>query len=266
MRARRLYRKLTGRKTPFDPYELSTPRIHQAVLLAIQAVKKDLTGDHLDVGSGGGQLLRLIASHYPVTSFACDRTDQLMETPNQKVQIADLNHEPLPYEANQFSLVTCVEIIEHIENFRSLVREMCRVLKPGGLIVISTPNILNIRSRLRFFSSGFYNLFGPLTNDQPQHTAVGHITPVNWFYLAHALFGAGFENLRVSVDKYQRRSIPAYALLTGPIRLMNMSVYRRDANKYRTVSTENSWAVQMMNSRDLLLGRTLIVNATKRCE
>ena len=267
MRARQLYRKLTGRRIPFDPCELSTPRIHQAVLDAIATSGVKPTGNHLDIGSGGGQLLRLIASRYPVNSFACDYTDRLMEIAGQQVEIVDLNRQALPYSDNRFSLVTCVETIEHIENFRGLLREIHRILQPGGLAAISTPNILNLRSRLRFLSSGFYNLFGPLSaQDGPNFSTLGHITPLNWFYLAHALVRTGFENLRVSIDKYQRRSIPAYVLLALPIRLMSRAVYRRDEKKYCSLSEKNAWAVRMMNSRDLLLGRTLIVTATKRRE
>jgi len=87
--------------------------------------------------------------------------------------------------------------------------------------VISTPNILNLRSRLRYFSSGFYNLFGPLASEDSRLPGPrGHISPVNWFYLAHALASAGFQNVGAAVDKYQRRSIPAFILFLIPIRLM----------------------------------------------
>ena len=91
----------------------------------------------------------------------------------------------------------------------------------------------------------------------------GHITPVNWFYLAHALVSSGFQKIRATVDKYQRRSIPAFVFLAIPIRLMNLKVHRRDARKYQTLNDDNRWAVRLMNSRDLLLGRTLIVCARK---
>jgi len=36
------------------------------------------------------------------------------------------------------------------------------VLKPNGLMVVTTPNVLNMKSRLRYLVSGFANLFGPL--------------------------------------------------------------------------------------------------------
>ena len=124
MRARAVYRKLTGRKIPFDPCELSTPRIHQAVLEAIAASGARPSGSHLDIGSGGGQLLRLIGARYPVKSFACDYTDQLMALAGQEVQLADLNREPLPYASNQFSLVTCIETIgAHREFSRDSARD-----------------------------------------------------------------------------------------------------------------------------------------------
>ena len=263
MSARRFFRKLAGRKLT-SLYELSTPEIHRAVLSAIEASGTPLSGHCLDIGSGGGQLLRLIAARYRLTPYACDYLEGLMETPGQKVAVVDLNHQALPYPNDQFALITCVETIEHLESFRGLIREIYRVLKPGGLAVISTPNVLNLRSRLRYFSSGFYNLFGPLALEETRTPGPrGHITPVNWFYLAHALLSAGFQNVRPTIDKYQRRSIPAFVLFSIPIRLMDWTVQRRDARKYQTLNDKNLWSVRLMNSRDLLLGRTLIVTATK---
>ena len=132
-----------------------------------------------------------------------------MKVEGQNVQIADLDRDRLPYEDGQFDLVTCVEVIEHVENFRAVVREVFRILRPGGVAVFTTPNVLNMRSRLRYLSSGFYNLFGPVLLDRPdvRPGARGHISPINFFYLAHAFASAGFRDLTVSVDKYQRRSI-----------------------------------------------------------
>jgi hypothetical protein len=46
-------------------------------------------------------------------------------------------------------------------------------------------------------------------------------------------------------------------------RLMDRVVHRRGAAKYQTINDQNRWAVRLVNSRDLLLGRTLIVTATK---
>ena len=161
------------------------------------------TGDHLDVGSGTGELLRLVRAHYPFRSFACDYTDKLAEVAGLEIDIVDLNRQMLPYGDNRFALVTCIETIEHLENYRQVVREIYRVLQPGGVAVFSTPNILNLRSRLRYLSSSFYNLFGPLAPDETDvRSTRGHINPVSWSYLSHALLSAGFRDLKVTIDKY----------------------------------------------------------------
>jgi len=265
MRSRRIFQRLAGRIRRRSGSELSPPLIHRAVLSAVEnARRREIVGDHLDIGSGTGELLRAFGARYPLRSFACDYTDRLMETPEQDVAVVDLNRAPLPFADNRFALVSCIETIEHLENFRGLVREIYRVLQPGGLAVISTPNILNLRSRLRYLSSGFYNLFGPVAADERDvHFTRGHISPINWFYLAHALQGAGFSNLRITIDKYQRRSFVVFPFFYVLIHAGNFIVYRRDSKKYRTLTQQNTAAVRAMNSLDLLLGRTLIVTAIK---
>jgi ubiquinone/menaquinone biosynthesis C-methylase UbiE len=258
-------RKLRGKRPRSGKGGLSTPKIHQGVLRAVERVAPpEFQGDHLDIGSGKGELLTLLAGRYPLRSVACDYTHHLMEKPHQKVEIVDLNREPLPFADNRFALVTCTETIEHLENYWGIIREIYRVLRPGGLAVLSTPNILNLRSRLRYLSSGFYNLFGPVMPDEREiHSPRGHINPVSWFYLANALLSTGFADLGFSVDKYQRRSFLAFPFLIGPIRLSNRIVRRREVKKYHSMDEQNAPMVRAMNSTDLLLGRTLIVTAKK---
>jgi SAM-dependent methyltransferase len=264
---RKVYRKIFGKKIPRrrEISELSTSSIHRAVLGAIAGANAgSYDGDHLDVGSGTGDLLRLVRSHYPLRSFGCDYTDKLAQVPGTELDVVDLNRQPLPYSNDRFALVTCVETIEHLENYRQVIGEIYRVLRPGGVAIFSTPNILNLRSRLRYLSSGFYNLFGPLAPDEPEiHSTRGHINPVSWFYLSHALLSAGFRDLKVTVDKYQRRSLLAFPFIIGPMLASNWIVYLRDKNIYGTLDERNSWIVRAMNSPDLLLGRTLIVTGIK---
>ena len=268
MRLRRVVKKLLGRlgrRKGERPSELSTPTIHGAILRAIQnAAPAGIAGDYLDVGSGAGELLTFIQARYDLRSFACDYTDRLMRVRDQPVAIVDLNSQPLPYEENRFTLVTCAETIEHLERYRETIREIYRVLKPGGITVITTPNILNLRSRIRYLTFGFASLFGPLSiGRRDVHSPRGHVNPVSWFYLAHALLETGFVDLQLAVDHYQRRSVLSYILLLLPIRLAAARAYRRESEKYRTIDAQNDWLVRSMNSRDILLGRTLIVTARK---
>ena len=273
MRPKRILRKLKGKgagggagKKRGGFQEFSTSAIHDAILRAVEkAAPSGLTGDYLDIGSGKGELLTLLANRYPeLRSFACDCTDELMQREKQKVVLVDLNQQPLPFADKRFDLVTCSETIEHLEDYWRVLREIFRVLRPGGLAVFTTPNILNLRSRFRFFSTGFYNLFGPLMPDEKDvYSPRGHITPVSWFYLANALLSIGFDDLDMTVDKYQRKSLLPFAFLIVPIRLSNRIALRREAKKYLSVGERNRSTVRAINSTDLLLGRTLIVRARR---
>jgi ubiquinone/menaquinone biosynthesis C-methylase UbiE len=144
VRTRRVSKKLQkifGRKRRREISELSTSGIHQAVLRAIATAPALPTSGDLDVGSGTGELLRLVGAHYPFRSFGCDYTDKLLCVPGAEIHTVDLNREPLPHSDNRFALVTCIETVEHVENYREVVREIYRVLQPGGVAVFSTPNI-----------------------------------------------------------------------------------------------------------------------------
>ena len=104
----------------------------------------------------------MFRTHYSFRLFGCDYTDKLTQVAGLQIDIVDLNRQPLPYADNRFALMTCIETIEHLENYRQVIREIYRVLQPGGVAIFSAPNIPNLRSRLRYLSSGFYDLFGLL--------------------------------------------------------------------------------------------------------
>ena len=246
--------------------KLSTPAIHRAVLRAIEPAAAAVRGgDYLDVVAGAGGLLARVRDRFGVgATCACDYTESLMELPGQRVDVADLNREPLPYADGRFALVTCVETIEHLEHYRETVREVFRVLRPGGRAVFTTPNVLNLKSRLRYLTTGFANLFGPLAvREGAIHDTGGHINPVGWFYLAHALLDAGFVGPEASVDRWQRSAYVPFTLLYLPVRALAAAAWRKEGRKFKTLTPANRPLVARLNSPDLLLGRTLVVAATK---
>jgi len=99
-------------------------------------------------------------------------------------------------------------------------------------------------------------------DEQEIHSPAGHINPVAWPYLAHALLRAGFVDIELTVDKYQRRSLWVLLVLLS-VQLAGWRAYRRELKKYLTINEKNDWIVRKMNSFDVLLGRTLIVRARK---
>lgn len=128
---------------------MGTPRIYSTTMELVRPEATGRTGlKHLDIGAGAGQLVDMFKREFSASSWVCDYTDKLMRTPGQRVDIANLNSEGLPYDSNHFDIVTATEVVEHLEHYRETLREIYRVLRPGGFAVISTPNILNLKSRL----------------------------------------------------------------------------------------------------------------------
>jgi ubiquinone/menaquinone biosynthesis C-methylase UbiE len=247
------------------PRIMATERIYQTVLgmAATYAAAKPLRC-HLDVGAGTGRLIELFRQRFQTESSACDYTGQLMKLPGQKVDIANLNHEKLPYPDGAFDIITATEVVEHLEDYRNVLRELYRVLKPGGLCILSTPNILNLNSRLRFLWFGYWNLFGPLpVKNSALYSTGGHINPVSYFYLAHSLLDAGFSNVNFRVDKFQRSALSKLLFWFLPIKIFGALAWRREVSRFKTINADNAPLVEAINSIPMLLGRTIVVAATR---
>ena len=220
--------------------------------------------DYLDIGPGHGSLIKKLKGKFDFNVTACDYTDTLMTLPGQKVDIVNLNEQALPYPDASFDIVTATEVIEHLEDFRRIVREIYRVLKPGGICILSTPNILNLNSRLRFLSFGFWNLFGPLpVRNSALYSTGGHINPVSWFYVAHAMLDAGLSEVTPHIDRVQRSSLVKLVFLYPFIKLFAEIAMWRERTRYKTIDNENEPLVRTMNSFSLFVGRTVIARGIK---
>lgn len=242
--------------------ELSTDKILGKV--ADVAAGIGVKGRHLDIGSGTGALIALLKARLGLSSSACDYTGTLMKVPGQAVEIANLNDDALPYADDSFNLVTCTEVIEHLENYHRILREMFRVARPGGWVILTTPNVLNLLSRTRYLTFGFASLFGPLPVHRAERfSTVGHITPISYFYLAHALAEIGFTDIRLDFDKYQRSSWWRLVLLWPLIAWSSWRGRRLERHRFKTLDASNEAIVMELNSVRMLLGRTIVVAARK---
>ena len=111
---------------------------------------------------------------------------------------------PLPFPDNHFDHVFSIEGIEHFENPWTFTRELCRVLKPGGRLYISTPNTFSVDARLKYLVSGYFPRFRPLMQEpdkvmvQPIDDA--HISPIYFWQLHYFLMQGDVSIQNISAN------------------------------------------------------------------
>jgi len=172
----------------------------------------------------------------------------------------DLNQK-FPIEDDEYDFVSCIEGIEHLQDQFRFVRECHRVLRAGGRLVLSTPNILNLASRLKYLLSGFYSLVPRPINESSLVPVFDHINPVTYYQLRYMLHTQGFRITEVTTDLI-RRSAAALYFLRPLIRLYSIRTMRKESDPQQREA--NREIRRIMTSATVLLGRTLIVVADKK--
>jgi 2-polyprenyl-3-methyl-5-hydroxy-6-metoxy-1,4-benzoquinol methylase len=122
----------------------------------------------LEFGSGVGNFLKFLrAQRFKNDLTGADIMSRPGGLPDDVKWIeADLNH-PIALPDGSFDLIVAIEVIEHLENPRAAVREMARLLTPGGLLVLTTPNQESLRSLLSVVVQGHFVAF--TGNNYPAH-------------------------------------------------------------------------------------------------
>jgi len=128
----------------FEPYSGKLSYVRAlARLLARYGVP---SGRVLDVGSGFGFFLRALeeAGYEPygmeVSAYARERAAEYTGAPI----VTQSAESEFPFESNHFDAITMFDVIEHIADYRSLLAECRRTLRPGGRILIATPSAHSI--------------------------------------------------------------------------------------------------------------------------
>lgn len=114
--------------------------VFQRSKLAYVEAAKRVEGHILEIGTGTGYGVDIIAPHAEryVTIDKC-RSVELGQMPSN-VEFLQCAVPPLPFEDASFDYVVSFQVIEHIKRDKEFVKEVYRVLKPGGKFIVSTPN------------------------------------------------------------------------------------------------------------------------------
>jgi SAM-dependent methyltransferase len=116
--------------------------LHQRLLKPYVVAGQWIKGDLLEVGCGEGRGIQYILPH--VRSYwAIDKIASAVESLRLRFPTAHLvagNLPPLPYPDASFDSVVSFQVIEHIQDDVLFLKEIHRVLRPGGVALITTPN------------------------------------------------------------------------------------------------------------------------------
>lgn len=109
--------------------------------LAIRVVEKGKR--LLDLGCADGILAQQLHKRF-AEAHGVDISETALSIARQRgieTHRVNVDEEPLPFADGFFDAITCLDLVEHVFEPRVLLREMARVLAPGGSVYIAFPNI-----------------------------------------------------------------------------------------------------------------------------
>jgi SAM-dependent methyltransferase len=219
-----------------EPVGAALPGTYRAVCSLVADLSP---GRILDAPCGAGGLARLLSQ----AGHSLVGADLHLMPPSHLYRGVRLDlNAPLPFLDGVFDAVVSVEGIEHLENPYLPVREFSRILRPGGRLVISTPNILNMRSRVKFFLLGTLFWF-----DSGGYRPASHVNAIPIYELRHLLAEAGFAVERISVNR-RSSGMRIVEAVMGPL-LRAVAWLRRSPAD--------------LNAADLLCGEVVIILGQK---
>lgn len=241
------------------PAPLARPGLHETVELILRALPR---GRLLDVPAGEGALAaRLLSAGFEV--HCCDLYAEIFLLNGVEVRRGDLDGD-LPYGDAEFDYVTCLEGLEHIENPHQAVREFRRVLKPGGHLIVSVPNILNIEERIKWLLHGYTSHFKPISQEhlRMRHEQRGekeeivlHINPISYSELRYILEKYGFA----LIGTHRDRPKPRMWLYWPVAALIRLVAWLTPESKRC-----ERWTNELQSDEVLLGGNTLVLHAVKK--
>jgi ubiquinone/menaquinone biosynthesis C-methylase UbiE len=132
----------------------TTYRIWKRVIAKYcKSVKTASSGPFLlDVGCGCGRFLYALRAWFPkATLYGLDLSTDLLDSASKRVADTtwvQADGEQLPFADATFDIISCLQVTEHLQRPGEFLRESHRVLIPGGLLLLATPNPRGLAARI----------------------------------------------------------------------------------------------------------------------
>ena len=136
----------------------SIPEVYEGHQYLITRVRNNHPSRLLDAGCGKGYLGEELVK-YVQNYYGFDLSDTAIAIAGKRIKGGKFRAgsiSKLPYENECFDCIVCSEVLEHIPRYPIAIQELSRVLKPGGEMLVSTPNKLNPDMLLRTIFRGKY--------------------------------------------------------------------------------------------------------------
>jgi SAM-dependent methyltransferase len=128
-------------------------RLHRYRFQALLAALPPAPARVLEIGTTPGQFTTILRrAGYDVAGVDLfpEQRAELWQSLGVDVRYCNLDESPLPFEQSEFDVVVFSEVIEHLAGSPlPALTEMARVLNPGGRLIITTPNQLYFKSRMK---------------------------------------------------------------------------------------------------------------------
>ena len=185
-------------------FAMTHPWLHKSILSIFKKLHIDKNEKILDIWCGNWSLLMDIHKLWYNNLFACDGYIENKELNKfAKFQKQELNTD-LKYDENTFDVIFLVEVIEHLENPNIVLHEIHRILRKWGMVVISTPNIMNITSRLLFMFEGSFLYFRLEDVKTVENSFPSHIVP----FLPYIFKELFYNKFHILSENYSNFVIP----------------------------------------------------------
>ena len=134
------------RSSHLDPSENV---IFQRHFIAYIEASKLISGTVLEIGSGEGygvsELSKKAQKYIAIDKYDTPIDEELKK--NNNIEFFEMNVPPLDFPENSVDFIVTFQVIEHIQEDEEFIKEIYRVLKPGGKLILTTPNRLMSLSR-----------------------------------------------------------------------------------------------------------------------
>lgn len=223
---------------------------HEKVFELLGDIKNERV---LDCGAGKGYFTKwLVKKNAKVYACDIDSSRFKLKVPFRR---SDFNNK-ISFSTSFFDKIVSIEVIEHLENPARFIKEFNRILRKNGQLILTTPNIQNVKSKLQFLFKSEFHWF-----QKKEFGIQGsqHIRPLYWREIIFLLEKYGFR-----IDKITTNRTLGYTFYyTNEDRLFKKIGYKT-FNFILDILYRTLFIFMFPKDKSLLLGDILIIKATKK--